>query len=414
MRPYLPHLVLAASAFFSVAAAQSPVADLPYGAKPYQLFDWYPALPVAGEAAAPRPWVLFSHGSGSDKSGIGDKGPGVMLDLLRHNGVTVFAANWGNYPNVYPTMREDLVAAVQHIKANAATFGIDKDRMVLWGVSAGAVVAGWLTYGGDAKLFGASGAKGESTRPVALMNWGGLTNFLLMDPLSSGYAFGVQKLGDLPTSFLQSVSFAMMVEDVPRSTTPPVQSYYGKVSDPLPYVNPHDIGLMKDLHNRLQAFPSAWSASMQLLNPSHPHVVYPHQEDLCDWTRGKLGVADHPLNLGGEVAGATAFPKLFGTGDFAAGGSATLTLLAGRKATTLLYLTCGRKRSSLDVGGVTLIPSPDIVLPLITDSEGALQLPVNPGPQVPAGEALYLQFLHADAGAKDGIAASNAIRVVTG
>lgn len=413
MRHVFCPVALIASVCAFASANDSPVADLSYGPASHQLFDWYPALSMPNLPSGPRPWVLFVHGSGSTKVGIGHKGPGEMLDLLRHNGITVFSANWANYPAVFPAMRDDLVLAVQYLKSNAATFGIDKDRMVLWGVSAGAVIAGWLTYGPDFQKLGASGAKSQSTRPVAFMNWGGLTNFLLMDPTASGLSFGAPTLAEVSPALLQSLSVSLMVDQVPRSVTPPVQSYYGKVSDPPPYKNPHDIGLMKDLHQHLQAYPSAWSASTQESNPSHPHIVFKQLEPLCEWTRGVLGVGGTPLNLGGEVAGKVQFPKLYGSGTFEAGGVGSLSFHAGRKEVTPLFVITGAKRVSMDAGGVELLADPAIVLVMLTDTHGELHTTFPLGPSLPVGMTQYMQFFHADSAAKTGVAASNAIRVVT-
>lgn len=407
--------VLFASAICPLLANDNPVPDLPYGAKPYQLFDWYPALSLPNLPAGPRPWVLFAHGTGTDKTGVSMQSLAVMLDSLRHTGITVFAANWGNYPEIYPTPLADITRAVQYLKANAAQFDIDPARSILWGNSAGATICGWLSYGPDMANSAGTPQEQQSTRPVAFMNWGGLSNFLLMDPNMSAVQLGAAQLKDLPQSFLQQISFSEQVAGVSRAYTPLAQSYYGSVSGPLPYTNPHDIGLMVDFHAKLQqSFPDLAAKSLAMNNPNHPHVVLPQVETLVEWTRSVFGYA-WPLDLGHGTLGSTGFPKLWGTGPALASQSFLVSLKAALPAHTAVFLVAGTKRLDANISqlGIHLVPKPTWFYPAVTDATGRIDMLVNVPAGTPAGVTLYLQMLHWDPASQKGMAASNAIKILT-
>ena len=414
-RPLLLALVLAAS-WLHAASAQAPVPDLPYGPKPYQLFDWYPGADEPGLPAGPKPWVLFAHGTGTDKSGISIQSFAVMLDLLRRNGVTVFAANWGNYPEIYPTPLHDLARAIQHIKANASAYEIDKDEFVLWGNSGGATIGGWLAYGDDLADPTGTEQEQQSTRPIAYLNWNGLTNFLLMHPLFSALSLGAQKLEDLPQEFLRDISISeMVIHNTSRAFTPPAQSYYSNVSGPPPYQNPHDLALMEDFHLQLDtAYPAVAAQSMKGNNPFHPHVILSDVDELADWTLRKFGL-DAPLRLGHETKGTLTNPKLWASESPTAGGDLVLSFRAGVPIKVPVLFIAGFKRDDLEVPplDVYIVPEQSVLFPLLSNPVGKLDLNIKVPGYMPAGIVLYLQAVHPDVGASKGLAATNALRIKT-
>jgi acetyl esterase/lipase len=100
----------------------------------------------ASADATPRPLVVFVHGGGwwaanqRAASAFLDF-PAVLANLARR-GYVVASIEYrlsGEAP--FPAQLIDLQEAVRFLRANAARFGIDPAKVVLWGVSAGAQLA---------------------------------------------------------------------------------------------------------------------------------------------------------------------------------------------------------------------------------------------------------------------------------
>lgn len=392
-------------------AGTAQVPNLAYGSKPFQMFDWYPAKHT--DTPGTGRWALFLHGNGGNKADIGAKGFSEQLELLIWNGFTVFSANWTPPTTaVYPAQLEDAILVTQYLKANAATYDIDPDAMVMWGNSSGGTIAGWLVYGPDHKKASGSNLVKQSTRPRFFMNWGALTNFLLMSPSFSGYGFGVPTLSDLPTEFLESVSPSLLIDDVQRDWTPPVASYYGNVSDPPPYINPHDLALMVDLHAHLDAaYPEVGAQSMMLDNPFHPHTNVKDIELLTRWALDCFHDEAGGINLSNAKVGPAGFPTLRGEGSFAAGSAYQLHIQAGVKSPTVAYLLVGTARVDKKFLGGTLITQPKLVLPIAIGSTGKVKLSGVVPAGVDPGTVLYMQLWHPAAGVPANAAASNGLRV---
>lgn len=404
---------LAAIGLSASAPASQVVVDLPYGPKPYQLFDWYPPKSTGGQAPSHTPWVVYVHGSGGDKTDVAVQGQVQLLDLLRENGFSVFAFNWANYgAAIYPVQLFDARDAIQYLRHNAQGFDIDPERMVLWGHSAGATIAGWIAYGPDLSDPQGTQQQQQSTRPLAFLNWRGLTNFTIMDPLFPATPFGAPNLGSLPLPFLKSVSPSELVVDVQRAYTPPVASYYDDVATPPPLNNPHDATFMADLHAKLQvADPAAAAQSVEITNPNWPHIDIELLEEMAFWALTRVG-PPRPLNVGSAKAGSTGFPYLIGDGDFSPGKLVSIEMQASVPAPVWVLLMVGTQSDKLSFFGGYVPFDPKLIALLPTGPSGHLSLPWAMPPS--ASGQLYAQFWHADPGSASGAAASNAIKIYFG
>lgn len=94
----------------------------------------------------PAPCVLVIHGGGWDN---GDR---TQLPEVNHHlarcGYAVAAVSYRLAPGtVWPGQRDDIAAAIAHLKAHAAELGIDPTRLVLMGRSAGGQLATAVAYG---------------------------------------------------------------------------------------------------------------------------------------------------------------------------------------------------------------------------------------------------------------------------
>jgi acetyl esterase/lipase len=89
---------------------------------------YYPA------SGGPWPGLVFVHGGGWME---GDKAPLAIIPT--DAGFLVFSINYRMYPAYrFPAMIEDVKSAIRYLRANAASFNLDPDRIALIGHSAGA------------------------------------------------------------------------------------------------------------------------------------------------------------------------------------------------------------------------------------------------------------------------------------
>jgi acetyl esterase/lipase len=107
--------------------------------------DFYRARGALGGATG-AVCVVVVHGGGWDS---GDRG---QLEAFNHwlaaRGVAVAAVSYRLAPaHRWPAQRDDVRAAVDWVRANAARLGVDENRLVLLGRSAGAQIAAATAYG---------------------------------------------------------------------------------------------------------------------------------------------------------------------------------------------------------------------------------------------------------------------------
>ncbi len=112
--------------------------------------DFYPVRRADGQAA---PCLLILHGGGWDG------GERTQLAGFNHRlaqlGYAVAAMSYRLAPqHPWPAQREDTLAAVAWLKAQAADLGIDPTRLVLAGRSAGGQIATAVGYRGDPAIRG--------------------------------------------------------------------------------------------------------------------------------------------------------------------------------------------------------------------------------------------------------------------
>jgi acetyl esterase/lipase len=82
---------------------------------------------------------------------------------------------------VFPAQIEDCKCAIRYLRAHAARYGIDPDRIGAWGSSAGGHLVSLLGTSGDAEeLEGAGGWPEYSSRVQAVVDWYGPTDLLQM------------------------------------------------------------------------------------------------------------------------------------------------------------------------------------------------------------------------------------------
>lgn len=145
-----------------------------------QKLDVY--LPPTGDG--PFPVIVVIHGGAFR---MGDKGDaqhlGSMLDGV-NRGYAVVSINYrlsGEAKS--PALVHDVKAAIRWVRAHAAHYHFDPDRIAAWGPSAGGHLSALLgTSGGVSELEDLSlGNPEQSSRVQAVVDWFGPVNFLTMD-----------------------------------------------------------------------------------------------------------------------------------------------------------------------------------------------------------------------------------------
>jgi dienelactone hydrolase len=101
---------------------------------------------AVGRAVAPC--VVVIHGGGWDG---GDREQLVDLNhWLARRGFAVAAIDYRLAPqSIWPAQREDTLAALAYLKVHAVQLGVDAERFVLFGRSAGGQIASAVGYGSD-------------------------------------------------------------------------------------------------------------------------------------------------------------------------------------------------------------------------------------------------------------------------
>jgi acetyl esterase len=129
-------------------------------------------LPVP--ARAKHQGILLVHGGGwrsGDKSHFY-----AIANLLAQRGYAVFLPEYRLSPeSLYPQGLIDVNDAIVWAKANAADFGIPKDKLAIGGASSGGQMASLLAYTADTPLF-KTGAS-DDTRANALVDLDGVLDF---------------------------------------------------------------------------------------------------------------------------------------------------------------------------------------------------------------------------------------------
>jgi len=128
----------------------------------------------------PMPVVVYIYGGGW-KAGSRDAG---IRPLTRLAGKGYFGASIEyrlSQEAEFPALIEDCKCAIRFLRAKAKEFGIDPERIGVWGPSAGGHLAALVgTSGGVKELEGAGGWADPSSRVQAVVDWFGPTDFLKM------------------------------------------------------------------------------------------------------------------------------------------------------------------------------------------------------------------------------------------
>jgi acetyl esterase/lipase len=132
------------------------------------------------ETETPPPVAVYVHGGGFKFGSRSDHADTRLSGLARH-GIAVLSVDYRLAPaSRFPAPLHDIRAAVQWVRANASTLGVDATRVAIWGASAGGLLASLVALtSDDAELDETVGSPTEQSGAVqAVVAWFPLTDLL--------------------------------------------------------------------------------------------------------------------------------------------------------------------------------------------------------------------------------------------
>jgi acetyl esterase/lipase len=202
--------------------------DVAYATKsPSEKLDIY--LPSGG--AKPYPVIVTIHGGAF---AMGDKADGQQTPMLAalDRGYAVVPVDYRLSGEAqFPAAVQDVKAAIRYLRANAAKYGLDAQRIAVWGDSAGGNLAAMVGTSAGVKAFedASLGNASQSDAVQAVVDWFGPIDFGTMDAQfeKSGSGPANHSAADSPESRYLGAELASVPEKV-------------KASDPATYVSAED------------------------------------------------------------------------------------------------------------------------------------------------------------------------------
>lgn len=217
--------------------------DKPAGDPAKQSLDLY----VPTKASGQLPLVVFIHG-GAWVEGDKKDNPGLILAPL---GFAVASLNYRlSSDALFPAQIYDCKAAIRYLRKHATEYGINPDKIGVWGVSAGGHLAALLgTSGNSDKLDGDLGNPGVSSAVQAVLDWCGPTDLLTIseqagsktkiDFETSNGPVG-KLLGGLQTEKKELAREASPVTYVDKND-PPILIVHGDIDDLVPFAQSEEL-----------------------------------------------------------------------------------------------------------------------------------------------------------------------------
>ena len=176
-----------------------------------QVLDLY--LPASSDG--PRPLVIWIHGGAWLQ---GDKGRCPATALV-DRGFVVASLNYRlSQHAIFPAQIHDCSAAIRWLRAHHEQYGIDPDKVGVWGASAGGHLAAMLGTSAG-RLAGDLGNPDESSQVQAVLDWFGPSDLLTMNEQAGSRGSINHDAADSPESRLVGAAI-QDVPDLARAASP--------------------------------------------------------------------------------------------------------------------------------------------------------------------------------------------------
>jgi acetyl esterase/lipase len=239
--------------------ASSVIKDVAYATQSdAQKLDIY--LPAKGDR--PYPAIIWIHPGGffeGDKSCGGAADPLARVDMnklippMLARGYAVVAINYRlSHEAQFPAQVHDVKAAVRWVRANAAKYGFNVDKIASWGSSAGGHLSAFLAVSEGVKELEdlTMGNPDQSSRVVAAVDWYGNIDHLSMDPQTIQLGFKLWQGGHNSLTSPESKLMGEQITKIPekcKAASPmtyvkknanhaPIYIQHGKEDDIVPYL----------------------------------------------------------------------------------------------------------------------------------------------------------------------------------
>ncbi len=200
-----------------VPGVKSKFTDIAYASKSEtQKFDIY----LPGKGNGPFPVIIAIHGGGFATGSKNDRDLAPMLQGV-NRGYAVVTINYRlSDESTFPAAINDVKAAIRFVKANAAQYNLNPDKIALWGDSAGGNLASLAgTTGGTNSCYDRSqGNTDVSDNVTAVVDWFGPINFAVIDEQNKASRIGEKVMGVLihnTNNSFGSKYFGQNISDVP-------------------------------------------------------------------------------------------------------------------------------------------------------------------------------------------------------
>ena len=167
----------------------------------------------------PTPLIIFFHGGGWMSGGRKIIEPGVLRQVKR--GYAVASISYSFIPwKRWPTQAYEIKAAVRWLRANAENYNLDSEKILVWGVSAGAHLVNILgSSNSSEKLEGNLEPQNISSKVQGVVSWYGFSDFSQMG--KNGFI-----------ALLTNIATSMLVGENVKKNTEKTQS-----ANPINYIN---------------------------------------------------------------------------------------------------------------------------------------------------------------------------------
>ncbi len=185
----------------NVSSIKQKWLDVPYATRSSaEKLDIY----LPNEGNGPFPVIVSIHGGAFM---MGDKADGQLTPMLQglDRGYAVVSINYRlSSEATFPAQINDVKAAIRFLRAHAAEYKLNPDKIAVWGGSAGGNLAALAGTSGDVTSLEDMGLgnSGQSSRVQAVVDWFGPINFSSMDEqfTASGIGPANHNAADSPES----------------------------------------------------------------------------------------------------------------------------------------------------------------------------------------------------------------------
>jgi acetyl esterase/lipase len=137
---------------------------------------------------APKPAIVFIHGgsfvTGSPRTSflpVFGEMDGLLAHIASRGYVVVAIAYRLAYEAKWPAQLQDAKTAIRWVRANAAQYGVDPERVAVWGESAGGGVASMVGTTCGVSEFEGEGNLDQSSCVRAAIDWYGVSDMAQLD-----------------------------------------------------------------------------------------------------------------------------------------------------------------------------------------------------------------------------------------